>query len=1043
MYSFFIRRPIVAICISLLIFIGGLLTALSLPITQYPNVVPPQIMISTSYPGADCQTVADAIASPIEQQMSGVEGMAYMTSFSTNTGAYTLNVYFDVGSDVNIDEILSYLRYAEGSSQLPSETQEMGSELQVTSGPPMLVFALTAPDNRYSAEWMSNYAHINLMNPLLRTKGVGNVEIFGAGPYAMRIWLRPERMAALGITVSEIQSAIETQNTVNPVGEIGADPAPSGQSTTYTVRTQARLNSPEQFENIIIRAEGVEIVYLKDVARVELGVESYNVSAMSDGKASALIAITQSPGSNALDIVSAVQDTIAAHPLPDGMQLSEVLNTTTSVKLGIQEIVKTLIITLILVMLVIFVFLQGWRASIIALAVVPVSIMGTFIFFPLFDMQINTICLMGMVLAIGLVVDDAIVVVEAVQTRMNEGMPAIEATNAAMKEVANPIVTTALVLAAVFFPCMLLPGITGELFAQFAITIGIAILLSAFNALSLSPALAALLLREKTPPRSVIGRAGALFNRLFDRARLSYLTASGFLIRRGGLTVLLFLAVGAGIIPISQKIPDGFLPDEDEGYYFGLLQLPYGTSREVTEEASTQVVEMAQQNEATNAIVAVNGFNLMTGVESPNQAFFFVDLKHWDQRNPKTQSAKLLSEEFARGMNQLNTGGLGFAFTPPAIPSLGVSSDVSMMLEDRAGRGEDYLREQTEKFIKHAQNCPEIMVVQNLMASSTPQIYLELNVQKALSQGVDVAEAYLTLQCYLGSSFVNYFNLFGYQWQVYMQAEESARMDTQDLTRFYLPGKDGVKVPLSSLVDISYQSGPAYLVRQNMYNASMLDIVGQPQYTQEQLMDALEKCFAQHMPSDMGYSYTGMSYQDQKAQKGVNLTFIFALSGLVVYLLLASLYESWLLPLAVLLTIPIAVLGALSVLWMSGQSFNLYTEIGLIMLIGLAAKNAILVVEFAQNRLHEGMGVIPATMLAARVRLRPILMTSIAFIIGCLPLAFATGAGSGARHAVGVCVVGGMCTAAFICVFFNPFAYSLIARIRARFKKEQEIQSDV
>ncbi len=1028
MYSFFIRRPIVAICLSLLIFLGGLITALSLPITQYPNVVPPQIVISTSLPGADCSTIADSIASPIEQQMSGVEGMDYMTSFSTNSGAYTLNIYFEIGSDVDMDEVHAYLRYAEASAQLPTEAQEMGVDLQATSGVPMLVFALNSEEGLYHAAWMANYARINLINPLLRTKGVGNVQIFGAGSYAMRIWLRPDRMAALGMTVSEIKAAIAAQNSINPVGNLGANPAPANQASTYTVLSQGRLTSAEEFENIIVRAQGNELVYLKDVARVELGAQNYDVTATNNGSPCALIAISQSPDSNALETVKAVRETLAAHPLPSGMQLDEVLNTTTSVSLGIREIIETLILALLLVMLVIFIFLQGWRASVIALAVVPVSIVGSFLFFPLFDMTINTICLMGMVLAIGLVVDDAIVVVEAVQMRLDEGMEPIAATEAAMREVASPIVTTALVLAAVFFPCMLLPGITGELFAQFSITMGVAIVLSAFNALSLSPALAAMLLRAKTPPRSVLARAGAGFNRLFSSFRLRYVRVSGFFIRRGVLTGLLLLAAIAGIYPVSMQIPAGFLPSEDEGYFFGLLELPYGTSREVTQKASTQVSQMAMDNAAIQDVVAVNGFNLLTGVESPNQAFFFVDLKEWDERNAKTQNAQLLSEEFSQGMNGLNTGGLGFAFTPPAIPSLGVSSDVSMMLEDRAGRGEEYLRAQTAAFIKAAQACPEIMMVQNLMASSTPQIYLKLNVKKALSQGVDLEEAYLTLQCYLGSVFVNYFNRFGYQWQVYMQAEQSARMDRAGLERFYLPGKDGVQVPLSSIVEVENQSGPDYLVRQNMYNASMLDIVGKPGYTQEQLMAALERSFREHMPSDMGYSYTAMSYQEQKSQQGVSLAMIFALSGLVAYLLLASLYESWILPLAVLMSIPVAILGALVVLWLAGQSLNLYTEIGLIMLIGLAAKNAILVVEFAQNRRAEGLGIIQATMLAAQVRLRPILMTSLAFICGCLPLVFATGAGAGSRHAVGICVVGGMCAAAFICIFFNPFCYALVAR---------------
>ncbi len=1032
MYSFFIRRPVVAICVSLLIFIGGLLTALSLPITQYPNVVPPQIVISTSYPGADCFTVADSIASPIEQQMSGVEGMDYMTSTSTNSGAYTLNVFFEVGSEVNMDQVLTYMRFAQGRSQLPAEVQEMGVSISSANGVPMLVFALDSPTGLYSDEWMANYAHISLLNPLLRTKGVGNVQVFGAGPYAMRIWLDPDRMAALGISVSEVQAAVEAQNTINPVGKLGARPASRTQSSTYTVRTQGRLTTVQEFENIIVRTDGAKLVRMKDIARVELGVESYQVSANYDGRACALIAISQSPDGNALDTVAAVRKTLETHPLPAGMQLVEVLDTTTSVKLGIQEIISTLIIALLLVMVVIVVFLQGWRASIIALSVVPVSIMGCFIFFPLFDMQINTICLMGMVLAIGLVVDDAIVVVEAVQTRLDEGMDAQDATHAAMKEVASPIVTTALVLAAVFFPCMLLSGITGELFSQFAITIGLAILISAFNAMSLSPALASILLRKSEAPKTVVGRAGASFNRIFDLLRLRYLKVSGFFLRRGVITGGLILLAAVAIYPLSKTIPEGFLPDEDEGYFFSLLQLPYGSSLEETAAASELITEMAVENEAIEAMVSINGFNLITGVESPNQGFYFVDLKAWGERNAKTQNAQIEAHRFQEGMNELDTGGLGFCFTPPAIPSLGVSSDVSMMLEDRAGKGEQYLREQTAAFVKAAQKCPEVLMVQNLMASSTPQLYLELDVEKALTQGVDISEAYLTLECYLGSLFVNYFNRFGYQWQVYMQAQQDARMDVQDLDRFYLTGQDGVQIPLSSLVTVKRENGPAYMMRQNMYNASMLDIVAKPQYTQEEVMAALEKVFRETMPSDMGYSYTGMSYQEKKAQEGVSLMMVFALSGLVAYLLLASLYESWLLPIAVLLSIPVAVVGALATLSIAGQSFNLYTEIGLIMLIGLAAKNAILVVEFAQNRLEEGMGIIAATVMAAHVRLRPILMTSLAFIGGCLPLLFATGAGAGARHAVGICVVGGMCTAAFICVFFNPFAYALIAKIREK-----------
>ncbi len=1039
MYAFFIRRPIVAICLSLILLMGGIISMLSLPIAQYPNIVPPQISIRSSFPGADCFTVVDSVASPIEQQLSGVENMDYMTSTSTNEGELILNILFDIDSQPDMDQVLSYLRYAQSSSQLPNEVQEMGISIRSTEGVPILLYTLTSPQGSYDALWMSNYAYINLFNPLLRTPGVGNVQIMGAGQYAMRVWVQPERMAALNITVDQVEAAIKAQNRIKPMGKIGGQPSSPNQETTYTVRAKGRLSSVEEFEDIIIRSDTNAQIHLRDIARIELGAQSYQNSSFINGKACAVIAIYQSPGSNALQSVKNIQKTLAQYPLPADIKLSESLNTTQSVSLGITEIVKALILAVILVMLVIFIFLQGWRASLIPLATVPISIIGCFLSFPLFGLEINTICLMGLVLAVGLVVDDAIVVVEAVESRLNHGMSILDACHSAMREVAGPVITTALVLCAVFFPCMLLPGITGKLFSQFAITIGVSILISAFTALSLSPALASLLLKAKpsakssnsAAPPSLISRAGESFNRSFNRARQHYIHLSGKLIKHSLLSLAILIATAYGIIHIGSKLPTGFIPAEDQGYIFGTLTLPYGLSRDITAEATAQIVQKALNNPAIENIVSVNGLNMMTGANTPSDAFFFISLKNWSQRNLSTQNAKAIAHQFGKTMNSLDTGGIGFSMTPPPIPGIGMSGDISIMLEDRSGKGEAYLSEQTAQFITVAEAQPEIAAIQNYMASNTPQYKLTLNEEKALSQGVNLDLAYTTLQSYLGSNYINHFNRFGYQWQVYIQADATSRMTPQDLAKYYLPGANNSQIPLESIVDITRSTGPGFLIRQNMYNASMLEIVGAPGHSSGEIISALKRAHSS-MPPDIGYSYTGMSYQEEKASQGLSLSYIFALSGIFAYLLLASLYESWLLPLAIFIPLPLSILGALATLHYMQQDINIYTQIGLIMLIGLSAKNAILVVEFGQNRLKENMPLLRATLMAAKERLRPILMTSIAFILGCLPLVFASSAGAGARQAVGICVVGGMMATAFICIFINPFAYYLIANIRAK-----------
>lgn len=1033
MYNFFIRRPIVAICIALLILLGGLFAAWRLPVAQYPNIVPPQIQITANYPGADCATVVDAVASPIEQQMSGVDGMDYMTSTSTNDGAMTLNVLFEVGSEPNMDQVLAYLRYAESTSQLPSEVDDMGVTMRKISGPPMLLYAVTSPNGEYSGDWLANYAYINLVNPLMRVPGVGNVAVFGSGRYAMRIWLQPEKLAALQITVPEVIAAVKAQNSVNPIGKIGAEPAVKGQQTTYTVRARSRLETAEDFGQIILRSDGQSLIRLRDVARIVLGAESYSASGRFNGKECAVLAIYQSPGSNALNTVQAVENALRQFTVPPGVQLTLALNTTESVRLGIEEIISTLLTALVLVMAVVFVFLQGWRATLIPLAAVPVSIIGVFIVLAVLGMEINTVCLMGLVLAIGLVVDDAVVVVEAVQNHIDAGENVQAATRRAMKEVAGPIAATALVLSAVFFPSMLLPGISGELFKQFAVTIGVSILLSAFNALSLSPAMSALLLRPAAPrAKSFIGRMGDRFNAGFARIRQKYVRISGGMLRKAGMTGLLLFLVTVGLIPLGKNLPGGFLPDEDEGYFYGTLQLPYGSSLAVTEKASSTVENMLAKDPLVRGVVTVSGFNMMTGVESPNNSFFFVTLEPWSKRMHAGESAAALSRKLRLAMNSNVPEAIGFSMTPPPIPGVGASSDVTLMVEDRANRGEAYLSQQTDAFIAAVRKRPEIAAVDNFMAPSTPQIFLRLDEEKALMQGVNIAEAYETLQAFLGSMFVNYFNRFGYQWQVYIQADAPARMDLSGLRALYLSGTGGGQIPLDSLIEVRRIEGPDFLIRQNMYNSSMLDIAAAEGYTSSQVMNAVEEVFRTVMPSDMGYSYTGMSYQQKKQSEGMGAGTLFALSSVFIYLILASLYESWSLPLSILLSVPLAVAGALGALLASRLDMSLYAEIGMIMLIALAAKNAILVVQFGIDRLEEGDNPLKAALSAARVRLRPILMTSFAFILGCVPLTLASGAGAAARRVVGIAVIGGMSAASFIGIFFLPFAFYIIAARRRK-----------
>ncbi|MEG1740727.1 MAG: efflux RND transporter permease subunit [Akkermansia sp.] len=1042
MSKFFIKHPIIAMVISIVMVLLGGLSMMSLPVTQYPDIVPPTINLQATYPGADAQTVADSVASPIEQNMSGVDDMEYMYSTNANNGISKLSIVFEVGTDPNMDQTLTYMRYAQSTAQLPAEVSQMGVTLNKSASAPLALVSLYSPDDSLNAVYLANYAYVSLVDPIKRIKGVGDVQVFGSGRYAMRIWLDTTHMAAQNISIAEVRAAIVSQNTVNPSGQVGAEPAPPGQDFTYTVRTKGRLMTPEQFGNIIIRADGSNFIYLKDIAKIELGSQTYSVAGRYNGKATGAVAIYQSPGTNAITTVDNIKKEMETleKAFPNGLKYKISLDTTLAVRSSIEEIKSTIIEALLLVIIVVFVFLQGWRATLIPAIAVPVSIIGTFAIFPLIGFSLNTICLMGMVLAIGLVVDDAIVVVEAVEAHMDRGLSPRQAAFAAMEEVSGPVIAIALVLAAVFLPSLLLPGITGTLFQQFAVTIAISMLISAFNALTLSPALASVFLKPKNSNRrGPIQLFYNVFNKTYDFSANKYTGVCKFLCRKLWISMPLLVIISLCILPVANKIPGGFLPEEDQGYLFAGLQLKDASSLQLTSEAAEKVEKLFSADPNVEGVVGVMGFNMISGVQCTNNAFFFVTLKPWEERKLESQSAKALNRKFNAILSTKITNGAAFCFAPPAIPGVGASGGVTFVLEDRAGRGMDYLSNQTNYFIGEAMKHPAIASARSMLMPSVPQFRVQLDEAKCYAQGVDVKEANSMLQAYMGSLFINYITLYGQQWQVYIQAQGQDRADINKMDNFYVRNKKAEPVPMSSLITKENITGPEFIMRFNLYNAAQIMVSAASGYSSTQAMEALEETFQNYMPLDMGYDYMGMSFQENKVREGISITEIFALSSIFVFLILAALYEKWSLPLSIFMTVPIAALGAFLGLYVFKQELNLYAQIGLIMLIGLAAKNAILIVEFAVLEIERGQDLINATITAARLRLRPILMTSFAFILGCLPLALASGSGAYSRNVIGIVVIAGMTLATFVGVFLIPCSfYAIMKLFRIKIEKKQQ-----
>jgi HAE1 family hydrophobic/amphiphilic exporter-1 len=1035
MASFFVNRPIVAMVISIITVLLGLVAMSGLPIAQYPEIVPPMIQVTTTFIGASATDVEASVATPLEQQINGVEKGIYVKSTNANDGTLTLKVSFEVGSNQDMDNVFTQNRVSQALPQMPQSVKNYGVTVKKALAFPLLVISVKSPNGTYDSNFLSNYTTININDAVARIPGVGQINLFGGSDYAMRIWLRPDRISRLGITVPDIANAINAQNQLTPAGQIGGTPAVAGTEYTYTVRTQGRLLNEEEFGNIILRtsADGSE-VRLKDVARIELGTMLYNAYGRHDEKPAAVIAVFQIPGTNAVAVADAVKKTMEdlKAKFPRDMDYLVSLDTTLPVVEGITEIEHTLFEAVALVIIVVFIFLQNWRATLIPLLTVPVSLVGAFIFFPLLGFSINVLSLLGLVLAIGIVVDDAIVVVEAVMHHIEHGMQPKEATIKAMEEVSGPVVAIGLILIAVFVPVGFMGGITGQLYQQFAITIALSVMLSVVNALTLSPALAAMLLKPATGKKTLLTPFYTWFNKWFGRGTDAYVSFAAICIRKTFRSAAFIVIVIVAILGLVRRIPAGFVPEEDQGYIMVNTQLPDAASLERTDEVMKKAEKILAANEAIEGFNTISGYSLLTSAYSSNMGFFFVQLKPWEERTTPESHSREVVAALNRAFRQTIPEGQVVAFGPPAIPGLGSGAGFTLQLQDRSGGAPDYLAAQTQRFMEAARKRPEIGRIGTLYRASVPQVFADIDRSKVLKSGVALSDVNTTLGSLLGSSYINDFNRFGRVYKVYLQAEAEFRRDPSQLGLFYVRNKDGGMVPLNTLINTGPSAGPEFTNRFNLFRSAELTGVPASGYSSAQALDALEATAKEVLPPDMSYEWADMSYQERRAP-GVAVVFMLAI--FLVFLVLAAQYESWGLPFSVLLGTPFAALGAYLGLWLArtyiSESYvnNVFAQIGLVMLIGLAAKNAILIVEFAKMEKESGKGLVESALSAAKLRFRPILMTALAFILGVVPLLTAAGAGAEARKVMGMAVFSGMLVATILGVCLIPMLYVVVERI--------------
>lgn len=1039
MEKFFVNRPIFAIVIAIVILIMGGLSVGELPIEQYPNITPPVVEVEATYTGGDAVTVNDAVATPLAEGVMGVSQMLYMQTTSAGDGSMSLQILFDIDSNPDMDEVFVQNRVSSVSAQLPAEVVEQGVVTQKFQTGFLLIYALHSTEGYYSSEFLSNWAYINIQNELLKIDGVGKVQIMGAGKYAMRVWVNPYRMAFYGISVEDIASAIENEATIFAAGKLGAEPLQKSEPFTYTVTTPPALSEAEQYELLPLKVlpDG-EKVTLGDVARVELGCQTYGTFSRFDTDPAALVVVYQTPGSNAVEVGGEVKRTMASlsERFPEGVRTATIIDATESIEEGIEEIFSTMIFTLILVVLVIFLFLQDLRATLIPLVAIPVSIVGAFAIFPLLGFSINIISLLGLVLAIGLVVDDAIVVVEAVQVGIEGGKSPRRATLDAMRQVASPVVATTVVLLAVFIPASMMGGVAGKLFQQFSMGISVALVISAFNALTLSPALCSLLLRpHKRATRGPLG----LFNRLFNRGMESYMRRSAVVVRHSLLSLLLVALMGGATLMLFKALPEGFLTTEDQGYLMVSVELPDAASSARTEEAIAKATQIIRSTEGVEHEASSAGFDLITGVEATNSGIIFVTLKPYDQRKA---SADEIAAELNQRLYAAVPEGSFYAFEPPSIPGLGVTSGMTFMLQDRGSGDVNRLAAETEKFMNELRLLPEIASVSTQFDANVPQRRLVINEPLALQQGVSIAELRELISTMFGGQYIGNFNRFGKLYQTYIQADAEYRRTKEDLQGFYIENSRGESVPISTFVSLKDTVGVEYLTQFNLYDAIEVNATPSANTSSTDAMKAVERAAADHLPADISLAWSGVSYQEANTSTGGS-TYLLAI--VFVFLALAALYNSWSLPASVLLGVPLALFGSLLFVWLAHLASpifvdNVFMKVSLVMLIGLSAKNAILVVEYADRKFYdEGLSLHQASLAAAQLRLRPILMTAMAFIVGIMPLIFASGAYSVARNVMGVALVGGMVVATLLGIFVYPALYHLVGRL-AGFEKKREIK---